>query len=81
LIRVPVLVWVVAAGASWACAVGPGPSVVKAAVSVFVAVVLYLGLLILIRRDLMGDLAQELPPRIRRYVLREKSVPLPAAAN
>jgi hypothetical protein len=50
---------------------------VAAAVSSLLSVVLYLGGLWLVRRDLMRELAQELPPRLRRYVIREKAVPVP----
>jgi O-antigen/teichoic acid export membrane protein len=77
LIQVPVLVWIVAVGVSWGCTQTAAPLIVAAAVSSLLSVVLYLGGLWLVRRDLMRELAQELPPRLRRYVIREKAVPVP----
>ena len=51
-IRTPVLAWMVAAGVAWGCAQGPGPLVIRAALSSCVAVGLYFGLLFLTRREL-----------------------------
>jgi O-antigen/teichoic acid export membrane protein len=69
-IRAPVLAWMVAAGAAWGCAQGPGPLLVRAAVSSCTAVGLYFGLLFLTRRELMLGLAREYGPWMRRRILR-----------
>ncbi len=58
-IRMPVLAWIVAAGVAWGCAQGPGPIVMRAAISSCVAIGLYLGLLFLTRRELMLELVRE----------------------
>ena len=81
LIRTPVFVWILAVGVAWGCAKTVAPLVVAAAVSGSLSVILYLGVLCLVRRDLMRELAHELPPRVRRYVLREKAVPVPVATQ
>ena len=60
-IRAPVLAWMVAAGVAWGCAQGPGPLVMRAAVSSCVALGLYFGLLFLTRRELMLELAGSPP--------------------
>jgi polysaccharide transporter, PST family len=79
-IRTPVLVWIVAAGAAWACAAGPGPLVVRAVLATCLALVLYIGLLFLIRRELMLGLVRE-SPWLRRRFLRGVPPPAPAASN
>ena len=79
-IRAPVLAWVVAAGVAWGCAQGPGPLVVRAALSSCVAVGLYFGLLFLARRELMLGLAREYWPWIRGRVLRRRAAPAIAQA-
>ena len=80
-IRTPVLAWMVAAGAAWGCAQGPGPLVMRAVLSICVAVGLYLGLLFLTRRELMLTLAREYWPWIRRLVLRRKTAPVTISAQ
>ena len=67
-IRTPVLAWIFAAGVAWGCAQGPGPLVVRAALSSCVAVGLYFGLLFLTRRELMLGLVREYWPWIRGRV-------------
>jgi O-antigen/teichoic acid export membrane protein/SAM-dependent methyltransferase len=64
-LRVPALLWVVAASAAWACAAGPGPLVARTAVSACLSVGLYWGLLYLLRRELMHDLVRRLHPFVR----------------
>jgi len=81
LIRVPLLVWIVSAGTAWACAQGPGPLVVRAALSTCLAIGLYYGLLFLTRRQLMLELASDLHPRIRRRLLRDNARPAPLPTN
>lgn len=80
-IRAPVLAWVAAAGVTWVCAQGPGPLMLRAALSGCVAVGLYLGLLFLTRRELMLGLAREYYPWIRRRVLRRGAAPAPVSAQ
>ena len=75
-IRAPVLAWMVAAGVAWGCAQGPGPLVIRAALSCCFAVGLYFGLLFLTRRELMLALAREYWPWIRRRVLRRGAAPV-----
>ena len=75
-IRVPVLAWMVAAGLAWGCAKGPGPLVVRAAVSSCLALVLYFGLLFLTRPVLMRSLVREHWPWIRSHVLRRQPTPM-----
>ena len=75
-IRAPVLAWIIAAGVAWGCAQGPGPLVMRAAVSSCVAVGLYFGLLFLTRRELTLTLAREYWPWIRRRVLRRGTAPV-----
>ncbi len=77
----PVLAWMIAAGVAWGCAQGPGPLVVRAALSSCVAVGLYLGLLFLTRRELMLALAREYWPWIRRRVLRRGAAPVTISAQ
>jgi O-antigen/teichoic acid export membrane protein len=69
-IRSPVIAWVIAAGAAWGCAEGPGPLVLRAVVSSCVGVGLYVGLLFLMRRELMLGLVREYGPWLRRRILR-----------
>jgi hypothetical protein len=66
----------IAAGVAWGCAQGPGPAVIRAALSSCVAVGLYFGLLFLTRRELMLGLAREYWPWIRRSVLRREAAPV-----
>jgi len=80
-IRTPVLAWMIAAGVAWGCAQGPGPLVIRAALSSCVAFGLYLGLLFLTRRELMLALAGEYWPWIRRRVLRRGSAPVTIGAQ
>jgi O-antigen/teichoic acid export membrane protein len=79
-IRMPVLAWVVAASAAWGLAQGPGPLLIRAALSSCVAVGLYFGLLFLTRRELMLGLARESYPWIRRRVLRREAAPVTMSA-
>ena len=80
-IRIPVLAWMIAAGVAWGCAQGPGPLVIRAALSSCVAVGLYFGLLFLTRRELMLALAREYWPWIRRRVLRRGAAPVTISAQ
>ncbi len=80
-IRTPVLAWVAAAGVAFGCAEIPGPLVVRAAFSSCVAVALYLGLLLLTRRQLMIDLARESYPWIRALLRRGGTAQVPTASN
>jgi O-antigen/teichoic acid export membrane protein len=80
-IRTPVLAWMIAAGAAWVCAQGPGPPVIRAALSSCVAVGLYFGLLFLTRRELTLALAREYWPWIRRRVLRRGAAPVTISAQ
>ena len=82
-IRAPVLTWMVAAGAAWGCAQGPGPLVIRTAISICVALGLYLGLVFLTRRELMLELAENSHPWIRRRLLRRRAAqaPLPTKAG
>jgi O-antigen/teichoic acid export membrane protein len=80
-IGVPVLAWMVAAGVAWGCAQGPGPLVMRAALSGCVAVGLYFGLLFLTRRELTLALAREYWPWIRRSVLRRGGAPTTVGAQ
>ena len=80
-IGIPVLAWMVAAGVAWGCAQGPGPLVIRAALSSCVAVGLYFGLLFLTRRELMLALAREYWPWIRRRVLRRGTAPATISAQ
>ena len=80
-IRTPVLAWMVAAGVAWGCAQGPGPLVIRAALSSCVAVGLYFGLLFLTRRELTLELAREYWPWIRRRVLRRGTAPVTISAQ
>lgn len=80
-IRTPVLAWMIAASVAWGCAQGPGPLVMRAALSSCVAVGLYLGLLFLTRRELMLTLAREYWPWIRRRVLRRGTAPVTIGAQ
>jgi O-antigen/teichoic acid export membrane protein len=79
LVRMPVLLWIVAVGVGWAYAESGGPLIVRAVLSVVIALALYLGLLLLTRRELVCDLAGQLRTGFRRY--RRRAVPLPAATN
>jgi len=65
----------IAAAAAWACAQGPGPLVMRAVLSSFVAVGLYLALIFLTRRELTLTLARQYWPWIRRGVLRRGKGP------
>ena len=75
-IGAPVLAWMVAAGVAWGCAQGPGPLVIRAALSSCVAVGVYLVLLFLTRRELMLGLVRESSPWIRRHVLHHRAAPV-----
>ncbi len=55
-IRTQVLAWMVAAGAAWGCAQGPGTLLTRTAISSVVAIALYLGLLFLTRRKQMLEM-------------------------
>jgi O-antigen/teichoic acid export membrane protein len=74
-IGTPVLAWMVAAGAAWGCSQGPGPLVMRAALSSCLAVGLYLGLIFLTRRELTLTLMRQYWPWIRRRVLRRGTGP------
>lgn len=80
-IRTPVLAWILAAGAAWALAEGPGPLVVRAVVSGLAAIGLYLGLLFLIRRDFMVELVRESRPWTRRHLFHRGAGPATASPN
>ena len=80
-IRTPVLAWIVSAGAAWGCAQGPGPIVIRAAVSSCIAIGVYFGLLFLIRRELMLELTRDLHPWIRRHLLRSGAAPTPVPTD
>jgi O-antigen/teichoic acid export membrane protein len=80
-IRLPLLAWVVAASAAWGCAEGPGPLVFRAAISCCIGVVLYLGLLFLVRRELMLGLVKDSYPWIWHRLLRRGAPPAPTASN
>ena len=79
-IGTPVLAWIVAVGAAWGCAQAPGPLVMRTAISSCLALILYLGLLFLTRRELMVELARAAYPWIHRHLLRREAMP-PAATN
>jgi O-antigen/teichoic acid export membrane protein len=64
-IRAPLLAWVLASAAAWGCAEGPGPLVIRTALSSCLALLLYLGLLLLTRRELMLGLVRDTYPLIR----------------
>ena len=80
-IGVPVLAWTVAAGAAWGCAEGPGPLVIRAVLGSCVAVGLYLGLLLVTRRELMLGLAREYGPWVRRRGGRHEATPMTMRAR
>jgi O-antigen/teichoic acid export membrane protein len=80
-IRAPVLAWIAAAGVAWGCAQGPGPLVVRAALSSCVAVGLYFGLLLLVRRELTLGLGRESWAWVRSGVLRRGAVPVTIRAQ
>lgn len=71
-IRAPVLAWIVAAATAWACAQGPGPLVVRAALSGGVALGVYFGLLFLTRRELTLALVRDYWPWVRHSILRRR---------
>jgi len=71
-IRAPVLAWIVAAATAWACAQGPGPLVVRAALSAGVALGVYFGLLFLTRRELTLALVRDYWPWVRYSILRRR---------
>lgn len=71
-VRTPVLAWIVAAAAAWGCAHGPGPLLARAAISSCLSVALYLGLLFVLRRELMVGLARQAYPWLRRRLLRQR---------
>jgi O-antigen/teichoic acid export membrane protein len=79
LIRLPVALWVVAAGVGWAYAESGGPLIVRAVFSALIALGLYIGLLLLTRRELLREMAGETRIWVRRY--RRRAVPLPAGTN
>jgi O-antigen/teichoic acid export membrane protein len=74
-IRSPVLSWIVAAAAAWGCAQAPGPLFLRAAVSSCVGLGLYVGLLLLTRRELVLGLAREYGPWVRGRLLRSGASP------
>jgi hypothetical protein len=74
-IRSPVLSWVVAAAVAWGCAQAPGPLVLRAAVSSCLGLGLYVGLLLLTRRELVLGLAREYWPWVRGRLLRSGASP------
>ena len=80
-IGAPVLAWIVAAGVAWGCAQGPGPLVLRAALSACLALGLYFGLLFLARRELMLGLAREYGPWMRRHILRHGATPVTMSAQ
>ena len=80
-IGTPVLAWVAAAGVAWGCAQGPGPLLAKAAFSSCIAIALYLGLLLLARRQLMLGLVRESYPWIRGLLRRGGATQAPTAPN
>ncbi len=80
-IGAPVLAWMVAAGVAWGCAQGPGPLVIRAALSSCVALGLYFGLLFLIRRELMLGLVREYGPWMRDRILRHRTAPVTLRAQ
>jgi hypothetical protein len=71
----------VAAGVAWGCAQGPGPLVIRAALSSCVALGLYFGLLFLIRRELMLGLVREYGPWMRDRILRHRTAPVTLRAQ
>ena len=75
-IRTPVLAWMTAAAVAWGCAQGPGPLVMRAALSSCVAVGLYFALIFLTRRELTLALAREYWPWVRRRVLGRGTAPV-----
>jgi O-antigen/teichoic acid export membrane protein len=77
LIRMPLFVWVVAAGVAWICAQTAGPLLIRTVVSTCVALGLYVGLLVLVRRELLREMAAYGLPVLQRYLLRRKAVPVP----
>ena len=72
-IRGPVLSWILAAAAAWVCAEAPGPLLLRATLSVCVAVGVYIGLLFLTRRELMLSLVREYGPWVHRRLRRRTS--------
>ena len=78
LISVPVLVWVVATGAGWVCAETAGPLVIRTIVSTGVALGVYVGLLLLTRRELVREMAGYALPILSRYLLRRRPAQVPA---
>ena len=80
-IRMPVLAWMIAAGVAWGCAQGPGPLLVRAALSGCMAIGLYFGLLFLTRRELTLAMARQYWPWIRRRVLRRGTAPVTISAQ
>jgi O-antigen/teichoic acid export membrane protein len=80
-IRAPVFAWVVAAGVAWGCAQGPGPLALRAVLSSFIAVGLYVGLLMLTRRELMLGLVGESSPWIRRHVVHRRATAVAMSAQ
>lgn len=80
LVRVPILFWAVAAGTGWACAQMGGPLLVRAVVSCSVALLVYIGLLALTHRELLGELAGS-HPWGRRFASRREGLPVPITTN
>jgi O-antigen/teichoic acid export membrane protein len=78
-IRMPVVAWIIAAGVAWVWADSAGSLLLRAATSGCLAVALYIGLLFLVRRDLMLEFVRESYPLIRRRLLRRVVTPAPAA--
>jgi O-antigen/teichoic acid export membrane protein len=80
-IGAPVLAWVVAAGAALGLAHGPGPLAMRAVLSSFVAVGVYLVLLFVSRRELMVGLGRECSVWIRRDVFPSRAAPVAVSAR
>ena len=80
-IGTPIGAWVAAAGLAWACSKGPGPLVLRAALSVFVGGAVYFGLLFFVRRTLMVELGSATASWIRRHLLRREALRAQAAPS
>ena len=80
-VRVPVAIWIVAAGAGWICGELAGPLLVRTVVSTAVAVGLYLALAIPTHRELMREMLDHVRPWIRRRSRGRDAAPTPAATT
>jgi O-antigen/teichoic acid export membrane protein len=65
-IRTPVLLWMIATSVAWGCAHTPGSLAFRALISCFVAVALYVGLLVVGERETAVGLGRECRALIRR---------------